>query len=146
MSVSGDMFTEMRAALAAERTLALNDLQPPKRAPALTARDVLSFATREGARTVGLDDRVGTITPGKSADLILAPRHALNLAPMGDPVAALVLGGHAGNVEAVLVEGRAVKWGGRMLCCDPRHAIALLERSREYLYAKAGEYDRATAG
>jgi cytosine/adenosine deaminase-related metal-dependent hydrolase len=146
MSVSGDMFTEMRAALAAERMLALNDLQPPKRPPSITARDVLSFATREGARTVGLGDKVGTLTPGKSADLILVPRHALNLAPMGDPVAALVLGGHAGNVEAVLVEGRAVKWGGRMLCCDPRHAIALLERSREYLYAKAGEYDRATTG
>jgi cytosine/adenosine deaminase-related metal-dependent hydrolase len=146
MSVSGDMFTEMRAALAAERMLVLNDLQPPKRPPSITARDVLSFATREGARTVGLGDKVGSLTPGKSADLILVPRQALNLAPMGDPVASLVLGGHAGNVEAVLVAGRAVKWGGRMLCCDPRHAVAQLERSREYLYAKVGEYDRAAQG
>jgi cytosine/adenosine deaminase-related metal-dependent hydrolase len=146
MSVSGDMFSEMRAALATERMLALNDLQPPKRPPSITAHDVLSFATREGARTVGLGDKVGTLSPGKSADLILVPRHALNLAPMGDPVASLVLGGHAGNVEAVLVEGRPVKWNGRMLGCDPTHAIALLERSREYLYAKAREYDDATKG
>ena len=64
---------------------------------------------------------------------------------MGDPIAALVLGGHAGNVEAVIVEGRPVKWNGRMLDCDPRRAIALLEQSREYLYAKALAYDRATA-
>ena len=65
MSVSGDMFSEMRAALAIERTLALNNLQPPQRPPSITARDVLTFATREGARTVGLGDKVGTITPGK---------------------------------------------------------------------------------
>ena len=55
---------------------------------------------------------------------------------MGDPIGALVLGGHAGNVEAVIVEGRPVKWNGRMIGCDPRRAIALLERSREYLYAQ----------
>jgi cytosine/adenosine deaminase-related metal-dependent hydrolase len=83
MSASGDMFSEMRAALGIERALCLNHLQPPQRPPSITARDVLAFATREGARTVGLADKVGTITPGKSADLILVPRHALNLAPMG---------------------------------------------------------------
>jgi cytosine/adenosine deaminase-related metal-dependent hydrolase len=145
MSVSGDMFSEMRAALAVERTLALNNLQPPQRPPSITARDVLTFATREGARTVGLGDKVGTITPGKSADLILIPRHALNLAPMVDPIGALVLAGHAGNVEAVLVEGRPVKWNGRLIGCGPRRAIELLERSREYLTAKALEHDRAAA-
>ena len=64
---------------------------------------------------------------------------------MGDPIAALVLGGHAGNVEAVIVEGRPVKWNGRMLDCDPRRAIALLDQSREYLYAKAAVHDRAAA-
>ena len=79
---------------------------------------MLGFATIEGARTVGLQDKIGSITPGKSADLILIPRHALNLAPMADPIAALVLGGHAGNVEAVIVEGRPVKWNGRMIGID----------------------------
>jgi cytosine/adenosine deaminase-related metal-dependent hydrolase len=145
MSASGDMFSEMRAALGIERALCLNHLQPPSRPPAITARDVLAFATRDGARTVGLGDKVGTITPGKSADLILVPRHALNLAPMGDPIGALVLGGHAGNVEAVLVEGRPVKWNGRMIGCDARRAIGLLEQSREYLYAAALARDRVAS-
>src|SRR6202008_335264 len=131
------MFTEMRAALGIERALSLNDLQKPKRPPSITARDVLGFATREGARAVGLEHRVGTLSPGRSADLILIPRHALNLAPMADPIAALVLGGHAGNVEAVFVEGRAVKWAGAIIDCDPKRAIALLERTREHLCAKA---------
>lgn len=137
MSVSGDMFSEMRAALAIERAIVLNDMQPRPRAVAITARDVLGFATREGARAVGLADRIGSIAPGKDADLILIPRHALNLAPMGDPIGALVLGGHAGNVEGVIVAGKAVKWNGRLLAADPRRALELLDRSRDYLYARA---------
>jgi cytosine/adenosine deaminase-related metal-dependent hydrolase len=141
MSVSGDMFSEMRAALATERALSLNQLQARPRPVTITVRDVLGFATLEGARTVGLADKVGTITPGKDADLILVPRHALNLAPMGDPVGALVLGGHAGNVEGVIVAGRAVKWNGRLLNADPRRALELLERSRDYLYAQTRAYD-----
>jgi cytosine/adenosine deaminase-related metal-dependent hydrolase len=145
MSASGDMFSEMRAALTIERSIVLNELQTRPGPVSITARDVLSFATREGARTVGLGQKVGTIAPGKSADLILIPRDALNLAPMGDPVGALVLGGHAGNVEAVLVEGRPVKWNGRMIGVDPRRTIALLDRSREYLYARALERERAAA-
>jgi len=143
MSASGDLFSEMRAALNMERTMVMNDLQSRPRETNITARDVLALATIDGARTVGLDSRIGTITPSKSADLILILRHALNLAPMGDPLNSLVLGGHAGNVEAVLVEGRPVKWGGRMLGFDPRRAIELLNQTREYLYAKAADYDRS---
>ena len=143
MSVSGDMFCEMRAALGMERAILLNGLQPRPRGAAISARDVLGFATREGARTVGLLDRIGTLTPGKSADIILIDRHALNLAPMGDPVGALVLGGHAGNVVGVLVAGNAIKWNGRLLAADARRALDLLERSRDYLYARAN--DAATA-
>ena len=145
MSASGDLFSEMRAVLNMERALTLNDLQSRPRPVAITARDVLGLATIDGARTVGLENKIGSITPGKSADLILIPRHALNLAPMGNPIAALVLSGHAGNVEAVIVEGRPIKWNGRMLDCDSRRAVALLEQSREYLYAMARAYDRAAA-
>jgi cytosine/adenosine deaminase-related metal-dependent hydrolase len=145
MSASGDLFSEMRAALSIERTLTLGGLQSRPAETWITARDVLALATIDGARTVGLEHKVGSITPGKAADLVLIPRHALNLAPMGDPLASLVLGGHAGNVEAVIVDGRPVKWRGRMLGCDPRRAIALLNQSREYLYARAAEHDRAAA-
>jgi cytosine/adenosine deaminase-related metal-dependent hydrolase len=143
MSASGDLFSEMRAVLNIERTLTMEDLQSRPRPVSITARDVLALATIDGARTVGLEHKIGSITPGKAADLILVPRHALNLAPMGDPFNSLVLGGHAGNVEAVIVEGRPVKWHGRMLGCDPRRAIELLNQSRAYLYAKAAEHDRA---
>jgi 5-methylthioadenosine/S-adenosylhomocysteine deaminase len=145
MSASGDMFSEMRAALGIERAIQLNQLQARPRPVSVTARDALGFATRDGARTVGLGNRIGTISPGKSADLILVPRHALNLAPLADPIGALVLGGHAGNVDGVIVEGRAVKWRGKLIGADPLRALSLLERSREYLYARASAGDR-TAG
>jgi cytosine/adenosine deaminase-related metal-dependent hydrolase len=137
MSVSGDMFTEMRTALTAERTIALNDLQAPERPPSISAADVLGFATHEGARALGLDRKIGTLACGKAADIIMMPRQSLNLAPLSDPIASVVLGGHAGNVEAVFVEGRAVKWGGRLLVGDPARAIRLLERSREHLFENA---------
>jgi 5-methylthioadenosine/S-adenosylhomocysteine deaminase len=136
MSVGGDMFCEMRAVLGMERAILLNGLQPRPAGAGITARDVLGFATREGARTVGLLDRIGSLTPGKAADIILIDRNALNLAPMGDPVDALVLGGHAGNVVGVLVAGNVVKWNGRLVAADARRALDLLERSREYLHAR----------
>ena len=140
------MFSEMRAALG-HRAGALPQPFAGAAAPGLDHRARCSRLRHpRGARTVGLADKVGTITPGKSADLILVPRHALNLAPMGDPIGALVLGGHAGNVEAVIVEGAAVKWNGRMIGADVRRALELLERSREYLYAQALAHDRAAAG
>jgi len=145
MSASGDMFSEMRAALNSERTIELHKLQDRPAEVKITARDVLGFATIEGARTVGLGDRIGSITPGKSADLIFVPRDSLNLAPMGDPVGALVLAGHAGNVEGAMAAGRVVKWNGRLTGNDPRRAIRILEESCEYLYARAAEYDRAAA-
>lgn len=145
MSASGDMFSEMRAALSSERIIELHKLQNRPVEVKITARDVLGFATIEGARTVGLGNRIGSITPGKSADLIFVRRDALNLAPMGDPVGALVLAGHAGNVDGAMVAGRVVKWNGRLIGNDPRRAIKLLEESCEYLYARAAEYDRGAS-
>jgi cytosine/adenosine deaminase-related metal-dependent hydrolase len=137
MTASGDMFSEMRATLGMERAICHNALEPRSGKVTMTARDVLGFCTCEGARTVGLERRVGSITPGKSADIVLVRADALNLAPMGDPVAALVMGGHAGNVEAVFVEGRPVKWAGRLISADAERALEALNRTREYLYGKA---------
>jgi 5-methylthioadenosine/S-adenosylhomocysteine deaminase len=137
MTASGDMFTEMRAALAAERAIRNNRIPngPPR--AMITARDVLSFATIEGARAVGLAAKIGSITPGKRADLILIRRDSLNLAPAIDPIGSLVIGGHCGNVEAVFVDGKAVKWDGEMVCTDVGRARNLLAKSCTYLYDRA---------
>jgi len=145
MTASGDMFTEMRAAFSGERMIRNNDIpNGPERAP-ITVRDVLNFATIDGARTVGLERHVGSISPGKKADLILIRRNALNLGPAIDPIAALVVGGHCGNVEAVLVEGRPVKWGGELLKIDVNAARRNLAQTCARLEVYHDRQERSTA-
>jgi 5-methylthioadenosine/S-adenosylhomocysteine deaminase len=136
MTASGDMFTEMRAALGAERTIRNNAIPDGTERPPIAARDVLRFATIDGARTVGLDHKIGSIAPGKRADIILVQRDALNLAPAIDPIGALVIGGHAGNVEAVFVDGRPVKWAGELISADVKETRRMFDRSCAALYER----------
>lgn len=145
-TASGDLFSEMRAALNMERSLRLNNLEPPQRTmPQLTARDVLSFATIDGANTLGLGHVTGSLTPGKSADLVMLPKRALNLAPVHDCVGSIVTGGHAGNCEAVFVAGEPVKWAGEMVAADTQRALDLLDSSCAYLYAQVRDMQAKAA-
>ncbi|MEW9532315.1 amidohydrolase family protein [Microbispora sp. NPDC049125] len=107
--VPGDLFSAMRAALAAE-----NSRPGRGDAPRLTTADVLRMATIEGAAAIGMDDRIGSLRPGKQADIVLLDGEAAGLAPVHDPVAAVVGAGPAA-VDTVFVAGRAVKRGGRLL-------------------------------
>src|SRR5882757_4197775 len=107
--------------------------------PPLGVRDVLEFATLAGARAAGLGGRTGSLTPGKQADLILIRATDLNLAPVTDPAAAVVLAAHPGNVDTVLVGGRTVKRGGRLLAADLPGVLALAEVSRRRVLATIAE-------
>ena len=103
-ATAGDMFTLMRAALV---TGYLGEGSRP--GPA----DVLRAATLGGAETLGLADRVGSLRPGKRADLMLLRADAPNLVPLHhDPVAAVVSSAHVGNVDTVIVDGRVMKRNG----------------------------------
>ncbi len=86
--------------------------------PTISMSDVLEFATLAGARANGLDHKVGSLTPGKQADLILIRSDDLNLAPVTNAVGAVVLAAHPGNVDSVYVAGKAVKKGGIMVGPD----------------------------
>ena len=103
-AAAGDMFTLMRAALV---TGYLGQGSRP--APA----DVLRAATLGGAEVLGLADRIGSLRPGKRADLVLLRADAPNLVPVRhDPVGAVVSSAHTGNVDTVIVDGRVVKRDG----------------------------------
>jgi 5-methylthioadenosine/S-adenosylhomocysteine deaminase len=92
-----DMFEEMRLAAL---------LQATRRAPgALTARDALTMATRDGARTLGLDDEIGSIEAGKRADLIVVDQERLHLVPAADPYSALVYAARGSDVRTTIVDG-----------------------------------------
>ena len=134
-STSGDLFTQMRAAYQIERVLAL---QSPKERPLLTTRDVLEMATIDGARSMWLDHKVGTLTPGKQADIVLIRADRLNLTPLNDLVGAVVLGAYAGDVESVFVAGKAVKREGKLLGVDLNRLYARAAESRDYLMRASG--------
>ncbi|WP_326596629.1 amidohydrolase family protein [Streptomyces sp. NBC_01803] len=142
---AGDMFTQMRLLLAYHRSWTGGGHSRLKDPPPLGTRDVLEFATLAGARVAGLGDLTGSLTPGKQADLILIRANDLNLAPVTDPAAAVVLAAHPGNVDTVLVAGRPVKRGGRMLTTALPGLLADAERSRRRVLARIVADRRATA-
>jgi 5-methylthioadenosine/S-adenosylhomocysteine deaminase len=137
-SVPGDMFTQMRTALVCERILAFTDSPDVAFAPTLTHRDVLEFATIDGARACALDDKVGSIKPGKQADLVLVRADQVNTAPLIDPAATVVVAADTSNVDSVWVAGKAVKRDGKLVGADPARLVGLVEESRDYLLSKAG--------
>jgi 5-methylthioadenosine/S-adenosylhomocysteine deaminase len=137
-SVPGEMFTQMRTALVYERILAFTDTPDEPFAPSLGHREVLEFATIDGARACGLDERVGSITPGKQADLVCIRTDQVNVAPLIDPVTTVVVCADTSNVDSVFVAGRAVKRDGRLVDVDLQRALGLLEQSRDYLLEEAG--------
>jgi 5-methylthioadenosine/S-adenosylhomocysteine deaminase len=134
-TVPGDMFTQMRAAFGAERARVnaecwQADVDIPD--TMLTARDMLVQATINGAHVAGVEERTGSLTPGKQADVVLLDARALNLAPVIDPVTAVVLGADVSNVDTVFVNGVVVKKDGALLA-DVAAARAGVEASRDHL-------------
>jgi cytosine/adenosine deaminase-related metal-dependent hydrolase len=111
----------MRAALMSER---LRETLTGAEAAPVTPADLLAAATIGGAAACGLEDRVGSLTPGKQADLILVRLGDLNLAPANDVAGSLVAAGHPGNVDMVLVAGEVRKRDGRLVRTDTRDVVA----------------------
>jgi 5-methylthioadenosine/S-adenosylhomocysteine deaminase len=104
----------------------------------LTTRDVLRFATMNGAKALRLDSKVGSLTPGKEADIVILDATRLNVAPLNQVPGAVVSLMDRTNVETVIVAGKARKWKGQLLGADVPHLRQQLEASRDYLFAAAG--------
>jgi cytosine/adenosine deaminase-related metal-dependent hydrolase len=140
-TVPGDMFTEIRAAFGAERArvnAACWQADTPVPDTMLTARKMLEIATINGAHVAGLEDRTGSLTPGKQADIVVLDATALNVAPVHDPVAAVTLCADVSNVETVIVDGVVRKRDGRLVA-DVDRARGLVEASRDRLLAQVGK-------
>lgn len=139
-AVSGDMFGVMRAALAYQQLVVAGAGGSMDGAgaefTAFTAADLLEFATAAGARDCGIEDRTGSLTPGKAADLIMIRLTDPNLLPATDVAASIVMAGHAGNVDLVAVGGAVVKSGGVLAQADA--VLGEAAASRDRLFAAAG--------
>ena len=115
-SANADFFSCIRALLWSHKQRFGNTV-------ALTARRLLELATLDGARDLGLDKQIGSLTPGKRADLMLVRTTDLNMAPVFDPAHALVFSGQPVNVDTVFVEGRALVRHGAFTHLDQRSIV-----------------------
>ncbi len=137
-NVPTTMFAQMQLCLAAQRVAltqrkALGEKDLPKM---ISARDVIEFATIEGAKACGLDSKTGSLTPGKQADILLLRKNAINVLPVNDPLAAITLGMDGSNVDSVFVAGIAKKRDGRLVGVDLKRIADLAGKSRDYLTGK----------
>ena len=138
-SVPNDFFQQMRTVFSLQknevwaRRLA-GDKNPPK---FLTVREVLEFATIEGARANGLERKIGTLTPGKQADIILLRTDRLNVMPMNNAVGAVVTSMGPHNVDTVLIAGKVMKRNGQLTGVDFARLKRLGEEARARLFSNA---------
>lgn len=146
-TVPGDMFTQMRAAFGGERARINakcweDNVEVPETMP--TARQMLEMATINGAHVAGVEDRTGSLTPGKKADVVLIDARDINVAPVIDPVAAVVLSADVSNIETVLVDGEYRKRDFKLVA-DVGSAREKVESSRDYLVDAAAKAAEAAA-
>jgi 5-methylthioadenosine/S-adenosylhomocysteine deaminase len=131
LSGNADMFAIMKAIQNIENGRALNEFK-------LTARRVLELATIDGARSMGVGDLVGSLTPGKRADLIMVDTRAVNLAVMTEPAHMLVEAAQPANVDTVIIDGRIVKRGGRVTSVDVGNVIDSANRAFTAIRRRSG--------
>ncbi|WP_253910463.1 amidohydrolase family protein [Pyxidicoccus fallax] len=139
-TMTADFFTQMRTVLTLQRAL-INEraLNGETNLPALlTCRDVIRFATVEGARVARLSQKVGSLTPGKEADIVLLRADAINVAPLNNVPGAVVTLMERSNVDTVIVAGRIRKWRGALVGVNWPHLRSTLEASRDYVFQAAG--------
>lgn len=125
-----DMFTEMRTAALLQKFR--------HGAAALPARRVLRMATIDGARAIGLDAEIGSIEPGKRADLSVVDLGRLHLTPGPDAVSTLVYAATASDVRTVLIDGRVVLSDGELQTMSEREVLAEARDEYESLSERAG--------
>lgn len=129
---TSDMFNNMRAALGLQRATSLTASTVPSLA------GVLRMATVDGAKLLDMDDQIGSLTPGKKADLIILDPGAVNFAPRFEWIGQIVFNAQPANVEWVFVDGRALKRRGRFVGVHPeataQAAQEVANRIRRFLF------------
>jgi len=116
LSGNADMFAIMKVIQNVENARALNEFK-------ITARRVLELATIGGARSMGIDDQVGSLVPGKRADVIMVNTRHINLGVFTEPAHMLVEAAQPSNVDTVIVDGRVLKRAGQLTSIDTESVV-----------------------
>lgn len=140
--ISGDMFTVARMALATQRAKDNDDsrtaLGKLPDTSTITTREALAWITVEGARMLKQSHRIGTLTPGKQADLVMIRADALNMWPVHDPITSVVTQASLANVENVMIAGAWKKWQGRLVYGDLARRMGELSDSGRRILGELG--------
>ncbi|MBZ5737912.1 amidohydrolase family protein [Nocardioides mangrovi] len=142
---SADIFSAMRATLSADRAREHHEAHAASETVThlgVRAADVVEWATRGGARALGLDDQVGSIEVGKKADVVLVKNDASPVMfPILNPYGHVVYQAQRGDVHTVVVDGRVVKHEHRLVGADLAKARRAIEETVDHLRDSLGEED-----
>jgi cytosine/adenosine deaminase-related metal-dependent hydrolase len=101
-------------------------------------RDVFHCATLGGAHCAGLDDKIGSLTVGKQADIVMIRSDDPNLYPSNNALGTVVQAADRGNVDTVIIGGRVRKYRGKVVGLDMNKVKAMTEESLTHLFTSVG--------
>jgi cytosine/adenosine deaminase-related metal-dependent hydrolase len=143
-NMTTDPFSLMRGAFCLQRALA-NDLAFAESNPGglpipqlVTSRQVIEMATIAGAASNRILDKVGTLTPGKEADIVVLDARNINTWPMNNVPGTIVTMMNPRHVRDVLIAGRVVYWNRRLVGWDVDRLLGQVEQARERVLARIG--------
>jgi len=140
VTIAPDFFTIMRMLFAFQRMQIFSRARSGAQdlPPLLTCREVLEFATIEGARCAGLDGKIGTLSPGKDADIVMLRADRLSLSPLNNAPGTVVNLMNPGDVDTVFIAGKPRKWRGNLLGVDVARLMRTGEQARDAVMRRAG--------
>jgi 5-methylthioadenosine/S-adenosylhomocysteine deaminase len=138
-TVAQDMFSIMHTAFNLQRLFVQQRMRrnEPNLPPLLTCRDVLGFATAAGARFALLDHKIGTLAPGKEADLLILRADRFDLWPLNNAPSVVANLMNPSHVEAVFIAGKVKKWRGNLVGVDAARVMRLARESRDAVMQRA---------
>ena len=128
-----DLFTQFKMIASAQKTKYHSR-------GVMTADEIVELGTMGGARVFGEEESLGSIEPGKQADLVLIETESVNMFPVYNPCSAIVYSANASNVDSVWVAGRQMVEGHRLLYADVSEERRKLEAVMPAFRAHAEKY------
>jgi cytosine/adenosine deaminase-related metal-dependent hydrolase len=140
VTISSDFFTLMRSTLVTQRYFVLQRGRNGEQnlPPLLTCREVLEFATVEGARCANLDGKIGTLMPGKEADIVMLRADRLDVWPLNNAPGAVVNLMNPGHVETVFIAGKVKKYRGKLVGVDEERLLRSMQEARDAVVRRSG--------
>lgn len=116
-----DMFEEMKTAAYLQK---VNTMEPSS----ISAYDILKMATIEGAKVLGMENEIGTLEPGKKADMIFIKTDKLHMCPANDVCANLVYSSNGADVESVMIDGKVIMQNRKMINLDEKQVMRQVKK------------------